>query len=113
MSGGRVTVVGVSIVLVVGVVIALIAGLNHNSNGGNSASSEKDELSTSSKAVAAICRPTDYKQACIDSLGGLAKNDTASPKDLIKAAINSTIRHVEAAMHKSAYLGNSSSTNPS
>ncbi|PON64845.1 Pectinesterase inhibitor domain containing protein [Parasponia andersonii] len=111
MSGAKVTVAGVSIILVVGVVIALIAGVSHKSGSG-SPSDGKEELSTSSKAVAAICRPTDYKQACVESLGAAADNATASPKDLIQAAINSTIRHVVEAMQKSSTLAQNSTTAP-
>lgn len=112
MSGAKVTVVGVSIILVVGVVVALIAGVSHKGSHGDGHTEGKDELSTTSKAVAAICRPTDFKQACVESLGSAADNKTVSPKDLIEAAINSTIQHVIEAIQKSSTLAQNSTSAP-
>ncbi|KAF3456451.1 hypothetical protein FNV43_RR01101 [Rhamnella rubrinervis] len=99
---GRVTIAGVSIILVVGVVIGAIV-IHRNS-------SDKDQLSTSSKTVSTICGPTDYKEACVQSLGSIATNQSATPKQLIEAAINATIQEVKSALEKSGKLvGNSAS----
>lgn len=95
---GKVIVGGVSIILVVGVVVGCVAVVSHNRSKG------KDKLSTSSKAVAAICDPTDYKEACINSLAAVAKNQSATPKDLIQAAIESTIQEVKSAIEKSSSI---------
>ncbi|RXH71757.1 hypothetical protein DVH24_025258 [Malus domestica] len=97
---GKLVVGGVSIILIVGVVIGLVAVVCTKK-------SNKDQLSTSSKAVAAICDPTDYKEACIDSLGSVAKNDSATPKDLIQAAIDSTIKTVKSAIENSNSIAKS------
>ncbi|XP_062105067.1 pectinesterase-like [Humulus lupulus] len=111
MSGAKVTVAGISIILVVGVVVALIAGATHRGGSGAGGNGD-DELSTSSKAVAAICRPTDFKKACVESLGGAANNATATPKDLIEAAINSTIQHVMLAIEKSLTMSQNTTSAP-
>ncbi|XWS38874.1 hypothetical protein CRYUN_Cryun18bG0000800 [Craigia yunnanensis] len=88
---------GVSIILVVGVCIGLIA---HK----NSSFSDKDVLSTTYKSVAAICAPTDFKQACIDSLGSVANNESAVPKDFIQAAIHVTLQELQAVFNKSGSI---------
>ncbi|KAJ7980475.1 Pectinesterase [Quillaja saponaria] len=91
----------VSIILVVGVVIGLIiGGVGHKSSSDN-----EKELSKSSKAVAAICNQTDYKQACVHSLAKVASNQSATPKDFMQAAIQATIEQVKSAMDKSANIG--------
>ncbi|KAF4350514.1 hypothetical protein F8388_014975 [Cannabis sativa] len=100
MGKAKVTVAGISIILVVGVVPALPTKVGGASGDGNG----DDDLSFSSKAVAAICRPTDYKKLCVESLGEAANNETASPKDLFKAVLNSTIQRVLVAVDKSSVL---------
>ncbi|XP_021822651.1 pectinesterase-like [Prunus avium] len=97
---GKLVIGGVSIVLVVGVVIGLVAVVCTRK-------SHKDQLSTSSKAVAAICEPTDYKEACINSLSKVAKNESATAKDLIQAAIDSTISTVKSAIDNSGNIAKS------
>ncbi|KAJ7955325.1 Pectinesterase [Quillaja saponaria] len=100
MSKNKAVIGGVSIILVVGVVIGLIAGAGHKNSSDNN-----DPLATSSKSVAAICNPTDYKQACVDSLNTLANNQSATPMDFMKAAIEATIQQVKLAMDKSLSMG--------
>lgn len=69
---------------------------------------KKDPLATTSnKAVAAICGPTDYKQACVDSLSTVATNQSATPKDYIQAAIDNAIREVKTALERSGTIGKS------
>ncbi|XP_061991664.1 pectinesterase-like [Rosa rugosa] len=92
---GKAIVGGISIILVVGAVVGCVAVVSHNRSKG------KDRLSTSSKAVTAMCEPTDYKDECIDSLADAAKNQSATPKELIRAAIDYTIDKVKAAIEKS------------
>lgn len=101
MKGGKIIVIGVSIVLVVGVCIGLIVSISRN-NGPN----ENPPVSTPSKAVTSICSPTDFKEACMNSLNSVANNEAATPKDLIQAAINITIQEVRAALEKSGTLQN-------
>uniref|UniRef100_A0A2N9EIQ5 Pectinesterase n=1 Tax=Fagus sylvatica TaxID=28930 RepID=A0A2N9EIQ5_FAGSY len=92
---------GLSILLVVGAVIGIIAGVNYsgNSNKGDNV------LSTTSKSIAAMCTPTDYKQACVNSLSSFANNGSATPKDLIQSALQATIEEVKAALQKSGTIG--------
>lgn len=97
------TLAGVSIILVVGAVIGAIV-IHRNT-------SDKDQLSASSKAVSTICGPTDYKQACVQSFGSIANNQSATPKQLIEAAINATIQEVKSALEKSGKLAGSSASN--
>lgn len=101
---GRITVAGMSIILVVGAVIGVVVRKR-------SSSDNDDEFSTSSKAVASICGPTDYKRACVNSLGSIATNESATPKQFIEAALSATIQEVKLALEKSAKLGNSAAGN--
>ncbi|XP_034685398.1 pectinesterase-like [Vitis riparia] len=105
MQGGKVAVGGISIILVVGVAIGLIAGLH--GRGGHKSTDGDDEkvLSTTTKAVAAICSPTDYKQQCISSFQTLANNHSATPKDFLMAAIDITMKEVKEAIGKSESIG--------
>ncbi|KAM6544898.1 hypothetical protein CsatB_025634 [Cannabis sativa] len=112
MGKAKVTVAGISIILVVGVVVALIAGVTHKGGGASGDGNGDDDLSFSSKAVAAICRPTDYKKLCVESLGEAANNETASPKDLFKAVLNSTIQRVLVAVDKSSVLSQNTTSAP-
>lgn len=100
MAIGKVIVIAISVILVVGVLVGTIVGVTHKTQ-------NNDELSTSSKAVAAICGPTDYKEACVKSLGPLANDKNATPKELIQAAIESTINQVKSGLEKSSYIAKS------
>ncbi|XVF28111.1 hypothetical protein REPUB_Repub15cG0001000 [Reevesia pubescens] len=91
---------GVSMILVVGVCIGLIISASHK----NSNETEKDVLSTTSKSVAEICAPNDFKQACVDSLSSVANNESAVPKDFIQAAIHVTLQELQAAFNKSGSI---------
>uniref|UniRef100_A0A5B7B6J8 Pectinesterase n=1 Tax=Davidia involucrata TaxID=16924 RepID=A0A5B7B6J8_DAVIN len=105
MKGKLFVAIGVSGILLVAAVIGLIAGINHHKSSSNE--DEDDVLSTTSKSVAAICAPTDYKQACVNSLNSVANNQSATPKDLIQTALNFTIKEVKAALEKTATIGKS------
>ncbi|KAA8528165.1 hypothetical protein F0562_035584 [Nyssa sinensis] len=95
--------IGVSCILVVAVAVALIAVTHHKTtNGGGN---DEDVLSTTTKSVASVCAPTDYKQACVNSLNAVANNQSASPKDFLQAAIDFTMKEVKAALEKSATIG--------
>ncbi|KAL9683993.1 hypothetical protein QQ045_021424 [Rhodiola kirilowii] len=98
-------VIGVSAILVVGAVIGVIVGVNKTGSSGSSASSQDVDLSTSGKAVATLCTPTDYKKTCVDTLSAVANNQSATPMDFLKAAIDATMQEVEAAMKKTSTIG--------
>lgn len=98
MGGGQIVAVGASVLLVVGVCVGVIAG-GLSGNGSDDIDGYHN-LSTSSKAIAAVCGPTDFKEACFNSVNSAANNKSATPKDFIQAAIQSTIRVVEEARKK-------------
>ncbi|KAF8387738.1 hypothetical protein HHK36_026392 [Tetracentron sinense] len=100
---GKVVVAGVSLILVVGVIIGIVAGISRNSSSSNDSSGIG--LSTSSKSVATICAPTDYKEACVKSLAPYANNASATPKDLFKAALQVTIEEVKSGLNLSDTIG--------
>lgn len=93
------------------VVVAAVVGLISSDVVRHKTSTEGDKkdnpLATTSKAVATICSPTDYKQACVDSLSPVANNQSATPKDYIQAAIQTAIREVKTALEKSGTIGKS------
>ncbi|GAV85224.1 Pectinesterase domain-containing protein/PMEI domain-containing protein [Cephalotus follicularis] len=94
---GKVVVALISLILVAGAVYGIVAGvhkLNHKD--------DADNLSPQMKLVAAICQPTDYKEACQKSLGSV--NSTDDPKEFIKAAILSTMDAVKQSFNLSDSL---------
>ncbi|EEF43188.1 pectinesterase [Ricinus communis] len=106
MTIAKVIVGGISIILVVGVCIVLIAGLSNNTD--TSAPDENDDnkiLSATSMAVAAFCNQTDHKHRCVDSVFSVARNQSATFNDFLKAAISYTIEHVKLAMDTAATIG--------
>uniref|UniRef100_A0A7N0ULF6 Pectinesterase n=1 Tax=Kalanchoe fedtschenkoi TaxID=63787 RepID=A0A7N0ULF6_KALFE len=99
-------VIGVSSMLVVGAVIGVIVGVNKTGSGSSSGSGSEDvDLSTAGKAVATLCSPTDYKKSCVDTLSSVANNQSATPADFLQAAIDVTMREVEAAMNRTSTIG--------
>ncbi|OWM67390.1 pectinesterase-like [Punica granatum] len=100
MKVGKLVAAGISILLVVGVCIGVIVGVAHKNNSGDGKG-----ISSTSKSVAAICDPTDYKEACINSLSVAAKNGTTDPKELIVAAFGSALKEVQASLSKSGTIG--------
>lgn len=63
--------------------IGVIVGVSNKRSNRN----EDDAVSANSKAVAAVCAPTDYGQECTESIKPAAKSKTASPKEFIQAAM--------------------------
>ncbi|CAN0855120.1 Probable pectinesterase/pectinesterase inhibitor 21 [Linum grandiflorum] len=101
----------VSMMLVVGAVIGVVVGVKRTQSGnspGNdgAGNSDVDALSSASKAVAAICVHTDHKQHCVDSMKSVSQNESATPVDYMKAAVNYTIAHVLYAARNAALLQN-------
>ncbi|KAF8401222.1 hypothetical protein HHK36_012151 [Tetracentron sinense] len=96
---GKAVIVGVSLILVSGVLMAVVSGLGkeNSSNFSNSGS----DTSTTTKAVAIICAPTDYRETCISSLSSVANNASATPKDLLKTAVQVTIEQMKFAYEMS------------
>ncbi|KAE8714211.1 exopolygalacturonase-like [Hibiscus syriacus] len=63
-------IIGVCSVILVAMVVAVAVGVTRSRKGGGS-----DEPTTSTKAVQTICQPTDYKQACENSLADTNTTD--------------------------------------
>lgn len=91
----KVVVSAFSLILVVGVVIGVVAVVQKSGN-------SEETLSTSSKNVASICQPTDYKEACEKSLGSV--EDSSDPKEYLAAAILSTMEAAKKAFNLSDSL---------
>ncbi|KAM7268173.1 hypothetical protein ACFE04_010339 [Oxalis oulophora] len=91
----KVLVSAVSVILVVGVVIGVVAVTSKS--GAN-----EENLTPHMKMVNAMCHPTDYKEACVKSMGKV--NSTNDPKEFIKAAILSTMDGVQKSLNLSQSL---------
>ncbi|KAJ4848454.1 hypothetical protein Tsubulata_038169 [Turnera subulata] len=61
------------------------------------------DISTSNKAIVAICQPTAYKDTCLQTLKEAAGN-TTDPKELAKFALMAAIRSLRGATKDSATL---------
>lgn len=103
----RYAVIGVSSFLLVAMVIAVTVGVSlNNGESSNPASGNKDghgHISSSNKAIKAICQPTDYKEECIKGLTSEAGN-TTDPKKLIQAGFNVAMKYITEAAKKSEVL---------
>lgn len=95
----KVAIMGVCSVILVAMVVAVVGHVSSKSKD----DSNKPEISSSMKAIEAICRPTDYKQACIDSMKSKAGN-SSDPKDLVKAAFSSTVDQLTAVIKNSSLI---------
>ena len=105
-SGGskkKVTIIGLSSIFLVAMVVAVAVGVNRqNSGSGGGAGGGGGEISTSNKAIKAICQPTDYKETCENSLS--SAQNTTDPKELIKVAFHSTVTNIGDAIKNSSLL---------
>ncbi|XP_073030595.1 pectinesterase-like [Primulina eburnea] len=102
-SKKKVAVAGVASILLVAAVVAVTVGVSKNGGSGSNESSTTNTptISTSSKAAQAICSPTDYKEACEESLAGA---NTTDPKELIKLAFNAAVENIGDALKNSTLL---------
>ncbi|KAL1546003.1 pectinesterase [Salvia divinorum] len=91
----KIAIISVCSLLLVALVVALLFA-NHNTPG-----KAKVTPSSSQKAIAAICQTTDYHETCFNSLHG---QNTSDPKQLIQAAMQSTIVYLKAALDNSTAL---------
>ncbi|KAK8572017.1 hypothetical protein V6N13_047642 [Hibiscus sabdariffa] len=89
-------IIGVCAVILVAMVVALAVGITHNRSGRS-----EGELEASKKAVKSICQPTDYQEACENSLAG---SNTTDPKELIKAGIQATVREIQKVVNNSGTI---------
>lgn len=109
MSGGdsdkkkRIATVVVSSFILVVIGTAVIVGIKNQETGGGAGGGSSSHVSTSNKAVEAMCQPTDYKDACVESLQAAGPNVT-DPKELIKVGFNFTKKKLAEIMEQSATL---------
>ncbi|XP_030551323.1 probable pectinesterase/pectinesterase inhibitor 21 [Rhodamnia argentea] len=95
---------GVGIVFVVAVVIGVaVSTSSRSSSSSQSNAGTSSDVSTSMKAIQAICQPTDYREACVSSLSSAGGNNT-DPKDLIQTGFQVAINQVKAAIHNSTVV---------
>ncbi|KAK4804080.1 hypothetical protein SAY86_004483 [Trapa natans] len=87
-----------TLVLVVVGCAATVGVTNYNQT---SSSDDNHQVTTSNKAVHAICQPTDYKDACVESLQG-ASSDEIDPKELVKVGFNFTKKKLAEVLEQSA-----------
>ncbi|ESQ32374.1 hypothetical protein EUTSA_v10003919mg [Eutrema salsugineum] len=60
-----------------------------------------DKIKTTTKAVQAVCSPTDFKDTCVNSLMEASPNST-EPLDLIKLSFDVTIRSIKDGIKRSS-----------
>ncbi|KAK3017987.1 hypothetical protein RJ639_002744, partial [Escallonia herrerae] len=106
-DGGRkkkAAIIGLSSILLVAMVVAVAVGVTRNKSqsSGNNAPAGNGQVSTSNKAITAICQPTDYKDACVSSLSA-AKN-TTDPKELIKVSFQAAVKNITDASKNTSVL---------
>ncbi|KAL3641931.1 Condensin-2 complex subunit H2 [Castilleja foliolosa] len=91
-SKKKVAVAGLASILLVAAVVAVAVSATHK-NG--------DSVTTSTKAVDAVCSPTDYKDTCKKSL---ANANTTDPRELIEVAFKAAIDDIAGVVKESALL---------
>ncbi|XP_022722872.1 probable pectinesterase/pectinesterase inhibitor 21 [Durio zibethinus] len=91
--GSKVAVISICSVFLVAMVVAVAVGVNRSQSGSdNGGGASSGEISTSTKAVKAICQPTDYKESCEKSLSNA---NTTDPKELVKIGFQAAISEIE------------------
>ncbi|KAL8141447.1 hypothetical protein V2J09_014479 [Rumex salicifolius] len=100
MASAKPIVAVLLLVAVVGIAIGLIICVRiiNLDDGSDSA------LLSASKTVQAFCGPTDYKEACVDSLSSLDANSSATPKDYLALSISAAMDAVNATIDKAVLL---------
>ncbi|XP_024178093.1 putative pectinesterase/pectinesterase inhibitor 28 [Rosa chinensis] len=92
-------IIGLSALILVAMVVAVVVGVTRSQK------AEKDEMkpATTSKAIEAVCQPTDYKETCQNSLSAKAGNVT-DPKELIKLGFQITMDKIQEVINNSSTL---------
>lgn len=83
----------VSGLLVIMVVSVAVVTSKHTPN--------ENQIRTTTKAVRAVCAPTDFKEACVKSLMDASPNST-EPLELIKLSFNATIKSINDNLKKAS-----------
>ncbi|XWS14111.1 hypothetical protein CRYUN_Cryun36dG0095100 [Craigia yunnanensis] len=90
--GKNVAVISICSVFLVAMVVAVAVGVNRNRSGSGDGAAPTGEISTSTKAIKAICQPTDYRESCEKSL---STANTTDPKELIRVGFQAAISEIE------------------
>ncbi|MQM01557.1 hypothetical protein Taro_034312 [Colocasia esculenta] len=100
----RMAVAGMSAVLLVAMVVGVAVTASRGRGGSSSESSGNNdgEMSATVKAIDTICQPTDYKEACVQTLTKEARANDTDPSDLFKLAFNVAIEQVKKVFNESA-----------
>ncbi|XP_062105048.1 probable pectinesterase/pectinesterase inhibitor 21 [Humulus lupulus] len=101
----KIAIIGTSALILVAMVVAVAVGFNRGETDYQTAASPPPagSVSTTSKAIQAICQPTDYRQTCENTLTTAAGN-TTDPKELVKVAFNVAISYITQAIKNSSTL---------
>lgn len=98
----KVTVIGLSSVVLVAVVVAVaVTEYKHSVRGAASGSNATGNVPTSNKVIKTICRPTDYKDACVQSL---SSSNSTDPKELIQTGFKAAMSDITDVIAKSKTL---------
>ncbi|XP_077240853.1 putative pectinesterase/pectinesterase inhibitor 21 [Tasmannia lanceolata] len=105
----KMAIIVVSSLILVAMVVGVTVGLlDHHTSGNTAATTSGDsrsgEIHSSMKAIKQICQPTDYKQACVDSLSSASGGNTTDPKELVKLAFKVAVDKVKEALEQSQVL---------
>lgn len=87
---GKIVVSLVSLILLVGVIVGVVVVVNKN---GESKGDESAKVQM--KKVHEFCQSTGFKDKCVSSLGGVAKNESATVQDYLIAAFRATLEEVK------------------
>ncbi|KAK6265360.1 hypothetical protein QUC31_016197, partial [Theobroma cacao] len=92
--GKKVAIISVCSVFLVAMVVAVAVGVSrsHGGRGNGGGATPTGEISTSTKAIKAICQPTDYRETCEKSLSSA---NTTDPKELIKIGFQAAISEIK------------------
>ncbi|KAK4483295.1 hypothetical protein RD792_010480 [Penstemon davidsonii] len=100
----KIAIAGLASLLLVAMVIGTVVSVTKkdgNSSAPASNNNNGGSISASTKAVKAICAPTDYKETCE---GSLSNANTTDPKELIKVAFEATVKNIGDALKNSTLL---------
>ncbi|XP_038875843.1 probable pectinesterase/pectinesterase inhibitor 21 [Benincasa hispida] len=101
----KMAIISVSSLILVAMVVAVTVGVNNapKEEHGDGHGGETHEISSTTKAIQAICQPTDYKDVCEKNLMAEAGN-TTDPKELAKVGLRIATRNLNEAIRNSTTL---------
>ncbi|KAH1089167.1 hypothetical protein J1N35_016424 [Gossypium stocksii] len=80
-------IIGICAVFLVALVVAVVVGVTHNKS-----KSDGEEISSSNKAVQALCQPVNYKETCQKSL---ASSNSSDVKELIRTSFQAGLVEIK------------------